>query len=182
MNYLNNAQDLENNGVIIFIENRLGSARAKMYRDSAPFFNAVVETNMKGNYFIESSMFTCSDGEDMPRAYKLKCVGLNVLTVKDFKNRNEALTFYANMEFTSTGALILERSLVSNSNVYYSEAKSMHHYNKHYDNGYSALVGCGHSKELFSYCEGDTCLIHSYSCEVYDNELQAHINHFNSEF
>lgn len=170
---------MKNSNVLACIKLKLGTKRASMYSGSAHLFNAEFETNSKNCYFIESSTFECRDGSTLPTIYKLKYIGTSVLPVKEFKSKKSALYFWENMEFTKTGALVIERSLVHNQNAFVAICNSQFYNTMKYNNGYTALAVDGACRSLLSYCEGDLCYLHCSDDAIYKKEVAAHVDHYN---
>lgn len=150
-----------NNAVINAIHNILGATHASNYSSSAYLFKAVIETDHKRRYFIESSQFVSSRGEKLPREYCLKFISdTHVYKIRDFINRAEAMRFYENMEFLKNGALVLERFMLSRDQ-YDSLVNLKGYFDKPlYDNGYN----CYHSNQALekavTYCEGNVVKLH----------------------
>lgn len=150
-----------NNSVIETIRNILGSDHAGKYSSSAHLFNAVIETSHKRRYFVESSQFISSRGEKLPREYHLKFISdSHVYKICDFKNKNEAMRFYENMEFLKSGALVLERFLLSREQ-YNSLIELKGYFDKPlYDNGYTCYHSNQNLEKAVTYCEGDVVRLH----------------------
>lgn len=78
---------------------------------------------------------------------------------------------------TKTGAEITERSYIHYEG-YFSIAQ-IKGYKFIYNDGLSALIGDG-VKNLISYCEGGLVYISCLTQEIYNAELKAHLDHYNS--
>ena len=171
---------MKNNSVVNFIKNELGYCSAKNYSDSAGMFNAVIETGMKGRYFIESSRFEGSDRVLQAKEYHLKVItDKHVFKVKTFKGKKEAFDFFDNFKTLKTGALILERFSLPDINSFYILCTQQFINKDLYGNGFTAAKSCANSREILSYCEGDVVHLHSATSAIHEKEVQAHVNHYN---
>lgn len=154
---------MSNHPVIEAISSLINKDHAKNYADSAPMFNAIIETSLKkGRYFIESSQFEELDGSrPFPRQYCLKYISdSNVVKIKEFKSKHYAFKFWENVEFTSEGALVLDRF---NCPRTWFDAHITNHYRLNerlYDNGYTAFYSFDLLDRAISYCEGDIVEYH----------------------
>lgn len=144
------------------IKTYLGSSKAKMYLDSASMFNAKIETEAFGRYFIESSQFEDSKGYKADREYALKFIGDNhIYKVMEFKSKHFADKFWANKEKTKEGALVLDRF---NCPREWFDKRVDNHYRieeKLYDNGYTAFYSFELLERSISYCEGSIVEYHT---------------------
>lgn len=172
-------RNITNNAKTVALIKRLTSCEyAKNYLDSASFFNAVIETEPKRGYFIESRQFEDTYGNTEPREYILKCcakrnnnkVASNISKVIEFKSKYKADSFFSDMEFTDTSALILERSQVTRS-IFDAMTKR---YTRIYDNGLTALYVNENHNSIKSYCEGSFVDIHALNDDIFDAEIKRH--------
>lgn len=163
--------------VATYIQNVLGKQRATWYFESAPMFNAVVESSIfSRSYFMESSQFVSSDGSEMDRVYSLKCVDQHISVIKDFSSKAEAMALLKAKETTRDGALVLKRELVTRD-MFDHEMFHKMHCEKHYDNGLSALFSLEYKGLLFVYTEGDLVTLHCRNAVVFEAVIMAHIDH-----
>lgn len=165
------------NSVYNEITNTIGREFGKNYRDSASCFNAKIETSTKQRYFIESTQFVSSRFERLPREYHLKCISdSSINKVMTFKNRNQAMTFFKDIEFLPSGALVVERYLL-NAVQFYAKM-NYGGYQSLYDNGLTACFYRWHQNRLMSFCEGDVVNIHCSTDAIFEAEKAAHLNYF----
>ncbi len=163
--------------VTTVIKQVLGSSKSKMYIDSAPMFNARIETEAFGRYFIESSQFKSSDGsKPFPREYALKFIGNDhIYKVMEFKSKHYAFKFWTDKEKNKDGALVLDRFTCSRE---WFDSRVGNHYlidQKLYDNGYTAFYTHELLERAISYCEGD---IVEYHTPTHNNSLTNIKNSF----
>lgn len=160
--------------------NTLGAYRANMYLNSAGMFSAIIESEVRNNYFVESSQFTCSTGEVMPREYHLKVIADNhVFKVLNLgQSKNKALETFKNLEFLKSGALVISRELVTRS-IFDSECNHKYYaHNRLYDNGFTACFYCPFERYLLIWCEGDKTVIHCSKAHIFRIEKKAHLDFF----
>ncbi len=146
------------------IKSVLGSSSAKMYMESASFFNARIETECASRYFVESSQFEDTRGNKAPREYHLKFIGDgHVYKVMKFDSKYHADKFWKDKEFTKEGALVLDRFTCPRN---WFDRRVSDHYRtneKLYDNGYTAFYTFELMERSISYCEGDIVEYHTPS-------------------
>ena len=160
-----------NNNVFRAISEVTGSNR---YKESASMFNAVIETKLKGAYFIESSQFVCSDGSSMPREYTLKCINdTTVVPVIEFYSKQAAFKFFDNIKFTRDGGLILERSLINRA-IFRLQLNTTARAEQMYYSDYTEAYSVGYKSEIHTYTEGD--YIHTVydTDKLYENAVKSY--------
>ena len=166
-----------NNNVFRAIAEVTGSNR---YKKSAPMFNAVIETKLKGAYFIESSQFVSSDGSSMPREYTLKCINDTiVVSVIEFDSKQAAFEFFDNIKFTRGGGLILEWSLITRA-VFRLQLNTTAHAEQMYYNDYTEAYSVNYRNEIHRYIEGDYIHIVYDTDELYESAVKSYTK-FNAD-
>ncbi len=171
---------MKNQDVYTVIEQILGATFARKYKDSAPFFNAQIETSCKGGYFIESRQFVNSLGERGKRSYHLKCITRDSLSeLKTFGCKKTAMNAFNNLEFRDNNSVIIERYYVQSHNHFLDQC-SMHCVSTMiYDNGYTALYVDPLYSLLWSYCEGDVVITHCLNSDIYNDEINRYVDFYN---
>lgn len=160
------------------IKRKLGNEFAKNYKESAPMFNARIETESKKGYFVESSQFFASNGDKLKREYCLKVIGENhVSKVAEFKNRDNALSFFSGMEFTNNGALVLDRFELQNRDSFDALVSRDYHH-KLYDNGLSCLYSFELFGRFITYTEGSVVRFHCSTNDIFKSEVKQHHDFF----
>ena len=159
------------------ISRKLGQYFGKNYVESESFFGGKIETNLRRDYFIESIQFISSTGEKSPREYKLKCIKeSNIDTVISFGSKYKSDKFWDNLEFTKSGSLIVERSLLSREQ--FDNMMKNKLVKRLYDDGLTACYADVYDRRLYSYCEGDIVEMHSASSDIFRAEKDAHLRYF----
>lgn len=159
------------------IARKIGKEFAKNYRESAPFFNARIETGIKKGYFLESIQFVDSKGNKAKREYKLKCIGeSSIQSVLEFKNEYQARKFFDSMVFLESGALVLEKSNTT-AIQFYSKLNAFQ-YERLYNDGYTCCFWLWYKNEFHSFCEGDQTILHCATDKIVKNERNSQFKYF----